>query len=144
MNAHFLRRSAVLGRILPALALLWPAKPGAEVRATRPLDSGSDAERPARGIMEPEPAPFVALPGARLAADAGGSETFAVEVILPDNRRLDIAAADLRVEDGQVLVRAPALADAATWRRRNSAQASAPVPQTRSNAETSRLHQHRN
>ena len=66
-----------------------------------------------RGINEPEPAPFVALPGARLAADAGGSETFAVEVILPDNRRLDIAAADLRVEAGQVLVRAHALDDAA-------------------------------
>ena len=137
MNAHFLRRSAVLGRILPALALLWPAKPGAEVRATRPLDSGSDAERPALGIMEQEPAPFVGLPGARLAAEADGSETFSVEVILPGNRRLDIAAADLRVEDGQVLVRAPALAGepADLAQAQAPAQASAPVSPTRSNAE---------
>ena len=130
MSAYFLRRSAILGRSLPALALFWPAKPGADVRATRPLDSGSDAERPARGINEPEPAPFVALPGARLAADAGGSETFAVEVILPDNRRLDIAAADLRVEAGQVLVRAHALDDAVVEGASEFTQSVAPVPQT--------------
>ena len=139
MNAHVLRRSAVLGRILPALALLWPAKPGAEVRATRPLDSRSDLDnrsdtaRPARGTTEQEPAPFVALPGARLAAQAQaeGAETSTIEVILPDNRRLDVAAADLRVEGGQVLVRAAALAGSVA----DLAQATAPVSPTRSNAE---------
>ena len=125
-----------LGPGLPALTLFWPAKPGADVRATRPLDNGSDAERPARGINEPEPAPFVALPGARLAAGAGGSETFAVEVILPDNRRLDIAAADLHVEAGQVLVRAHALDDAVAEGPSEFTQSVAPVPQTKRPTET--------
>lgn len=136
MNTHFLRRSAILGRSLPALTLFWPAKPGADVRATRPLDSGSNAERPARGINAPEPEPFVALPGAWLAAGAGGSETFAVEVILADNLRLDIAAADPRVEDGQVLVRAHALEAAVAEGTSEFSQSVAPVPQTSRPTET--------
>jgi len=136
MNANFLRRSAILVRTLPALTLFWPAKPGADVRATRPLDSGSDAERPALRIEEQEPAPFVALPGARLAADAGGSATFAVEVILPDNRRLDIAAADLRVEAGQVLVRAHALDAAVAEGTSEFLQSAGPVSQTRRPTDT--------
>ena len=127
MDAHFVRRSAVLGRILPVLALFWPTVPGAEVRATRPLDnsahdngsrdngsrdSGSHHHDTDRTWPVPQPreqAPFVALPGVPLAAQADGSDTFVAALILPEGRRLDPATADLRLEAGQGLSGADAL-----------------------------------
>ena len=74
MDAQFVRRSAVLGRILPALALFWPTVPGAEVRATWPLDNGAhDDTDPAGPVPQTrEQAPSVPLPGLDLDALAGG------------------------------------------------------------------------
>ena len=149
MDAHFVRRSAVLGRILPVLALFWPTVPGAEVRATRPLDnsahdngsrdngsrdSGSHHHDTDRTWPVPQPreqAPFVALPGVPLAARADGSDTFVAALILPEGRRLDPATADLRLEAGQGLSGADALAKGSA----DLAQASAPLPQPPSPAE---------
>lgn len=149
MDAHFVRRSAVLGRILPVLALFWPTVPGAEVRATRPLDnsahdngsrdngsrdSGSHHHDTDRTWPVPQPreqAPFVALPGVPLAAQADGSDTFVAALILPEGRRLDPATADLRLEAGQGLSGADALAKGSA----DLAQASAPLPQPPSPAE---------
>ena len=96
MDAQFVRRSAVLGRILPALALFWPTVPGAEVRATWPLDNGAhDDTDPAGPVPQTrEQAPSVPLPGARLAAQADGSDTFAAALILPEGHRLDLLLRD--------------------------------------------------
>ncbi len=149
MDAHFVRRSAVLGRILPVLALFWPTVPGAEVRATRPLDnsahdngsrdngsrdSGSHHHGTDRTWPVPQPreqAPFVALPGVPLAAQADGSDTFVAALILPEGRRLDPATADLRLTAGQGLSGADALARGSE----DLAQGSAPLPQPPSPAE---------
>gem|GEM_PF-4841631 len=128
-----MRQSAVLGRILPALALFWPTVPGAEVRATWPLDNGAhDDTDPAGPVPQTrEQAPSVPLPGVRLAAQADGSDTFAAALILPKGVRLDPATADLRLEAGQGLSGADALVGGSA----NLAQASAPPPQPPSPAE---------
>ena len=133
MDAQFVRRSAVLGRILPALALFWPTVPGAEVRATWPLDNGAhDDTDPAGPVPQTrEQAPSVPLPGVRLAAQAEGSDTFAAPLLLPEGRRLDPATADLRLEAGQGLSGTDALAGGSA----DLAQASAPPPQPPSPAE---------
>ena len=133
MDAQFVRRSAVLGRTLPALALFWPTVPGAEVRATWPLDNGAhDDTDPAGPVPQTrEQAPSVPLPGVRLAAQADGSDTFAAPLILPEGRRLDPATADLRLEAGQGLSGTDALAGGSA----DLAQASAPPPQPPSPAE---------
>ncbi|MGB0746278.1 MAG: cadherin repeat domain-containing protein, partial [Alphaproteobacteria bacterium] len=133
MDAPFVRRSAVLGRTLPALALFWPTVPGAEVRATWPLDNGAhDDTDPAGPVPQTrEQAPSVPLPGVRLAAQADGSDTFAAPLILPEGRRLDPATADLRLEAGQGLSGTDALAGGSA----DLAQASAPPPQPPSPAE---------
>ena len=143
MDAHFVRRLAVLGRILPALALFWPTVPGAEVRATWRLENGAhDDNDPAGPVPQTrEQAPSVPLPGVRLAAQADGSDTFAAALILPEGRRLDPATADLRLEAGQGLSGTDALAGVGRPGAGVCAPASPPPPLARRG---SRLHPHRN
>ncbi|MAW35854.1 MAG: hypothetical protein CBD00_02065 [Rhodospirillaceae bacterium TMED140] len=73
----------------------------------------------------------MALPGVPLAAQADGSDTFVAALILPEGRRLDPATADLRLEAGQGLSGADALARGSE----DLAQGSAPLPQPPSPAE---------